>query len=177
MPRISYPDPHSSPDYARIEGAARDQRGGKLLNLYRMLLHSADVAEPWLALGTAIRYRIGISARHRELSICLISLLNDCEYEWTQHAPEAAKAGVGAEELSQLATWVSSRCFDEADRAVLRYVERTTLGGRVHDDEFESLSQVLDEKQIVELTALVAYYTGLARFVIALGIDDTDEEP
>ena len=176
MPHLPYPGPEPSSDRIRVESAARAQRGGKLLNLYRMLLHSPVVAEAWLGLGTAIRYRTGISPRQRELSICLISLLNDCEYEWHQHAREAVEAGVGVDELGDLTSWRSSRHFDEKDRTVLHYVEQTTLGHPLHDDEFERLSQLLDETQIVELTALVGYYTGLSRFLIALGVDDSDEE-
>jgi alkylhydroperoxidase family enzyme len=176
MPRIPYPNTESSHERARAASAAREKRGGKLLNLYLMLLHSPHIAEAWLGLGTAVRYGTGISDRHRELSICLIASLSDCEYEWAQHAPEAMAAGVGRGELDSLASWESSGYFDEDDRAILRYVEHASLGQPIHDDEFDDLTRLFDEQRIVELTALVGYYTGLSRFLVALGVDEAGEE-
>lgn len=141
-----------------------------------MLLHSPDIAEAWLGLGTAVRYGTGISDRHRELSICLIALLSDCEYEWAQHSPEALRAGVTREELDSLASWQPSSFFDADDRAILAYVERASLGEPIRDNEFDDLRRLFDEPRIVELTALVGYYTGLSRFLVALGVDEAGEE-
>lgn len=175
MPRLPYPDLDGSDDRKRVEAKARDQRGGVLLNLYRMLLHSPVVADAWLGLGTAIRYRTGIGDLHRELSICLIALLTDCEYEWVQHAVLAEEAGATAEQLADLLAWETSPHFDEGDRVVLRYVERAALGRPMHDDEFERLAAIMSDETILELTALVGYYTGLSRFLVALGVDDEGE--
>jgi len=173
---IPYPLASDSPDRVAIEEQIRAERGGRLLNLYRMLLHSPPVAEGWLALGTAARYRTQLTGRQRELTICLIALLNDCGYEWGQHAPEAIAAGVRPEELAQLGTWRTSALFAREDRAVLGYVESVTLAQAVGSPVAEELRLVLNDRQVLELTAVVGYYTGLARFLNALGIDSSGED-
>lgn len=176
MTLIPYPLASDAPDRVAIEEQIRAERGGRLLNLYRMLLHSPPVAEGWLALGTAARYRTQLTGRQRELTICLIALLNDCGYEWDQHASEAIAAGVRPEELAQLGTWRKSDLFAREDRAVLGYVESVTLAQAVGSPVAEELRLVLDDRQVLELTAVVGYYTGLARFLIALGIDSSGED-
>jgi AhpD family alkylhydroperoxidase len=176
VPLIPYPPPSDTADRLAIEAKVRTARGGRFLNLYRMLLHSPPVADGWLALGTAARYRTQLTGRQRELTICLIALLNDCEYEWAEHAPEAIRAGVSPQELEQLATWRSSGLFARDDRAVLGYVASVALARAVDRELADELRLVLDDRQVLELTAVVGYYTGLARFLIALGIDASGEE-
>lgn len=175
-PLIPYPLPSDAADRLAIEAKVRAARGGRLLNLYRMLLHSPPVADGWLALGTAARYRTQLTGRQRELTICLVALLNDCEYEWTQHTPEAIREGVSPQELDQLATWRSSAVFTRDDRAVLGYAESVTLGWAADRGLADEIRRVLDDRQVLELTAVVGYYTGLSRFLSALGIDASGEE-
>ena len=48
MARIRYPDP-SQYEREPLAERIKRERGGKVLNLYKMLLHSPPVAEGWLA--------------------------------------------------------------------------------------------------------------------------------
>jgi len=88
MARISYPD-LDRPEIAPLAERIKAERGGKLLNLYRMLLHSPPVAEGWLAFLTAIRQKCNLPARVRELVIMRIAVLNAAEYEFQAHLPFA----------------------------------------------------------------------------------------
>lgn len=176
MTLIPYPPPSDATDRVAVEARARSARGGRLLNLYRMLLHSPPVADGWLALGTAVRYHTQLTGRQRELTICLIALLNDCDYEWVQHTPEAITAGVTRQELDHLATWRPSGVFGREDRAILGYVESVTLGNPIDDDLVREIRFVLNDRQVLELTAVAGYYTGLARFLLALRVDDIGED-
>ena len=56
MARIPYADP-TRPDIAALAERITRERGGRMLNLYRMLLNSPPVAEGWLTLFTAIRQK------------------------------------------------------------------------------------------------------------------------
>jgi hypothetical protein len=44
MARIPYADPAANADIARLAEQIKTERGGRLLNLYKMLLHSPPVA-------------------------------------------------------------------------------------------------------------------------------------
>ena len=56
MARIDYADT-TRPDTAELVERIKRERGGRMLNLYRMLMHSPPVADGWRALFTAIRHR------------------------------------------------------------------------------------------------------------------------
>ncbi len=58
MARIPYPDAARYERELLLERIKRE-RGGKLLNLYKMLLHSPPVAEGWLAFFSAVRQSAG----------------------------------------------------------------------------------------------------------------------
>jgi hypothetical protein len=74
--------------------AIRSRRpGGKLLNLDRMLLHSAAYAKGWNGLFGAIRGQLTVPPKLRELTIMAVGALNQADYEWAQHEAEFTKAG------------------------------------------------------------------------------------
>src|SRR5690606_5307608 len=63
--RIPYPDP-SAYEHEPLAARIQSERGGKILNLYKMLLHSPPLAEGWLGFFTAIRQRAELPGRYRE---------------------------------------------------------------------------------------------------------------
>jgi hypothetical protein len=85
MPRVPYADEFSLPQ--ELVAPIRARRGGTLLNLDRMLLHSPLYARGWNALLGTVRGELLLSPRLRELAICATASLTGAEYEWGQHAP------------------------------------------------------------------------------------------
>ena len=170
MARIPYPDP------SRYEGQPlaeriRRERGGQLLNLYRMLLHSPPVTEGWLAFLTAIRHKTELSARYRELAILRIAVLNGAEYEFEVHVPFALEEGVSREAIDALRANRNTNDLDEADRAVVAYADAMTREIHVPDDVFTRMREHFSERDVVELTATIAAYNCVSRFLGALRID------
>ena len=170
MARIPYPDP------SRYEGQPlaeriRNERGGQLLNLYRMLLHSPSVTEGWLAFLTAIRHKTELPARYRELAILRIAVLNGAEYEFDAHVPFALKEGVSREVIDVLRANRVTNDLDEVDRAVVEYADAMTLKIHVRDDVFARIHERFAEREVVELTATIAAYNCVSRFLEALRID------
>jgi AhpD family alkylhydroperoxidase len=170
MARIPYPDP------SRYEGQPlaeriRRERGGQLLNLYRMLLHSPPVTEGWLAFLTAIRHETELPARYRELAILRVAVLNGAEYEFEAHVPFALKEGVSREAIDALRANCTTSDLDEADRAVVAYADAMTREIHVPDDVFAQMREHFAERDVVELTATIAAYNCVSRFLEALRID------
>src|SRR5437879_4042289 len=79
--------------------AIRARRGGTLLNLDRMLLHSPVLAEGWNGLLRAVRTELEIPAKLRELAICVVAVLNGADYEYHHHSPLFLEAGGTAAQL------------------------------------------------------------------------------
>ncbi|MFK7806092.1 MAG: carboxymuconolactone decarboxylase family protein [Anaerolineae bacterium] len=70
-----------------------------------------------------------------------------------------------------MADYETSEHFDAAERAAIAYADRMTdIPVNVSDDLFDELKSHFNDKQIVELTAIVARENYRARFNHALGI-------
>jgi len=170
MARISYPDP-SRYEREPLVDRIRHERGGKLLNLYKMLLHSPPVAEGWLAFFTALRQRAALLGRHRELAILRVAVLNGAEYELKAHIPFAIDEGIEPASIEALREGRIAEGLDGADRAVIAYTDSMTRGLRVPDDVFAQVREHFAERAIVELTATIAAYNCVSRFLEALRVD------
>ncbi len=148
----------------------RASRGGRVPLLFRFLLHSTELAEGWLALGTAVRHRMAIPDDVRELSVCLIARLNEASYEWQQHSPLALEAGITQEQLECLPAWRDESSFTDEQRAVLGFVENMTKR-EVTDDDVTSLRKHLSDQQVIELAGTVCYYISISHFLQAFEIE------
>ena len=99
MPRVPYL-PADLAEPREVVDAVRARRGGALLNLDRMLLHSPEMAMGWNTYLGAIRTRLQLSPKLRELAMCVVAALNGADYEFGHHAPEFLKAGGSADRKS-----------------------------------------------------------------------------
>lgn len=174
MPRIPLPDQDDFP--TELAKAIRSRRGGNLLQLDRMLLHSPPFARGWNDFLGAVRKDLTLSPRLRELVICAIAVLNRAEYEFEQHAPEFLRAGGRREQLDSLRqgrAWKTvDPCFNPGERAVLQLAEEMTLNVTVSDATFAAARAALpDTRQLVELVGVIATYNLVSRFLVALGIE------
>ena len=170
MARIPYPD-LSLYEREPLAERIRRERGGKLLNLYRMLLHSPPLADGWLAFFTAVRQQTSLDARYRELAILCVAVNNRADYEFDAHAPFALGAGISQRAIDGLRADRVPDELDRADRAVLAYADSMTREIRVPDAVFAALREHFAEPHIVELTATIAAYNCVSRFLEALHID------
>ena len=170
MPRLPLLDDTAHPELKPVANRIRAERGGKLLALYRVLLHSPKVAQAWLQYFTVIRQQCDLEDHHRELAIMLIARLNGARYEFEQHLPYALRAGLTQVQLDQIDDWRGSTLFDETQRAVLGYTEAMTRNIKVPDEVFARIKDKFDCKKLVELTATVGGYNMVSRMLEAMEI-------
>lgn len=174
MPRIPY-QPADLTEPAELLAAIRARRGGGLLNLDRMLLHSPPFAAGWNAHLRAVRTELALDARLRELAICAVAALNGAEYEFGHHAPEFVKAGGSAAQVEALRDPDSARndtaLFDAVERAAITLTIEMTRSVVVGDATFEAVRRGLGDRRTVELVGTIATYNMVSRFLVALGVD------
>jgi hypothetical protein len=80
--------------------------------------------------------------------------------------------GYSREQIAQVATWQSSKLFDDKQRALLSYVEQTAHGGNVDDATFAALAKFFTPQEIVEITFTVGSYYGTGS--VHQGAEDRD---
>lgn len=179
MPLVSYiTDGEIAADVTRSEVATAiraRRKGGALLNLDRMLLHSPPVAHGWNTYMGAIRTQLQLSPLLRELAICAVAVLNRADYEWTQHAPEFLAAGGSQAQLDAL----RSLEVRGENVAVFSAIERTTLALTIEMTRDINLSNAtmgalhtyFTPREITELVSVIASYNMVSRYLVALGIE------
>ena len=169
MARIGFGNHEANAEVKALAEQIRRERGG-LGELYRTLLNSPPVARGWLNLLTAIRQQCELSARYREIVIIRIAVINGADYEKQSHIPHARQAGMSDAQIEALDDWRKSTLLDENDRAVLAYTDAMTRDVHVPDDVFAEVRKRFDDRQLTELTATIAAYNLVSRFLIALQV-------
>ena len=167
-------DDHLEPP--ELVKAIRARRaGGKLLNLDRMLLHSPAFTEGWNAMFGAIRGKLALPGKLRELAIMAIGTLNRAEYEWVQHEGEFLKAGGSKEQLAALRNVdlaaADEKRFDETERAVLTLTIEMTRNVQVAPATLQRVRSKLPDQQAIELFGTISGYNMVSRFVVVTGLE------
>jgi alkylhydroperoxidase family enzyme len=179
MSRIPYiADAPGADDASELVAQIRSRRGGRLLNLDRMLLNSPSFAYGWNAHLGAVRSQLTLSPRLRELAICAVAVLNDAAYEFAHHAPELLRAGGTVAQVEALRTLDLATLqerppmFDVTEWAVLRLTCEMTRNVKVSEATFGNVqSQLSDTRRLVELVGVIATYNMVSRFLVALEVD------
>jgi 4-carboxymuconolactone decarboxylase len=172
MARVSLIEEDSHLELAELIDKIKRGRRGSLINVYKLLLHSPPLAEAWLGLVDAVRWKTQVTGRLREMVIIRIGHLNRTEYVVNQHVPLLAiPEGLTPAECDALADWRASGLFDERERAALAYADAMTRDIEVSDESFAALRRHFDERAVVELTVMIGTYNMHTRVLKALRID------
>ena len=172
MARVSLVEEKEHPELSELIAKIKGARGGRLINIYRLMLHSPALASAWFDLNQAVRYGTEIDGQCRELAVIRVAILNNVEYVIRAHGPAyALKEGLTPEQVAALSDWQPSDLFDEKQRALLAYTDAVTRDIDVPDAVFAEVRQHFSERQVVELTMLIGAYDMLTRFLKALKVD------
>ena len=108
----------------------------------------------------------------KQLARMLAALQVNCPWCIDIGALESRKIDIPVAKLRALLDYERSALFTQEEIIVLRYAEAMTQTPlRVPDDLFDALKASYSERQIVELTFLIAWENCVARFNHALGIE------
>ncbi|KAK1829098.1 AhpD-like protein [Podospora conica] len=180
LPYVTDPPPAATPEEAAIIEAVRARRAPRPLQpLDLTLLHSPPVTLGWNHFLSAIRTSTSIPPDLRELAISRVAVVNRAWYEWMHHAPLASAAGVsdaGMEACKDAApALLESGCpagLTETQWLVLCYADEMTRNVEVRGEVFERVRGEFGERGTVEVTATIACYNCVSRFLVALDIGE-----
>jgi 4-carboxymuconolactone decarboxylase len=167
-PRVAPVAPGTRPELAELEARIRGARG-RLSPLYTVLLNSPALASGWEHLFTVIRQQSSVPPALRELVILRIAVLNGADYEFQAHVPHALAAGMTQQAIDELRQG-RTEGLQGIEQLVVRYTDAMTRDLQVPDTLFDELKAKFDDKTLVELTATIAGYNMVSRFLIAMRI-------
>ena len=172
MARVPLIEEKEHPELSELIAKIRGARGGRLINIYRLMLHSPALAGTWFDLNQAVRYGTEIDGQCRELAVIRVAILNSVEYVVRAHGPAyALKEGLTPAQVEALPDWHGSNLFNDKQRALLAYTDAMTREIDVPDPVFVEVRKHFTERQTVELTMLIGAYNMLTRFLKALKVD------
>ncbi|TPX17602.1 uncharacterized protein E0L32_012082 [Thyridium curvatum] len=181
LPYAPNPPAPATPDEAAIVERIQARRAPRPLQpLDLTLLHSPPVADGWNSFLGAVRTRTALAADVRELAISRVAVVNRAWYEWAHHAPLAVAAGVADADMEAVKAaeplTVSGRPgaggLTARQWAALVYCDEMTRNVQVRDETFAAVREHFDEREVVELTATVACYNCVSRFLVALDVGE-----
>jgi 4-carboxymuconolactone decarboxylase len=135
---------------------------GRIQGPLRAALHNPELADKWQALGGLLRYGTSLPPRLSELAILVTGRACNSPFEWYAHRIEGEKAGIEAPILEALLAQREPPGMSELDAVVWRYAVELNRDKSVSDATYAAALARLGTRAVVELTALVGYYTMVA---------------
>jgi len=173
MPAIPYVSAQLA-EPVELVAAIRQRRGGSLLNLDRMLLHSPPLARGWNAFLGEVRTGLALAAQPLELVVSYVAVLNGAPYEYAHHAPLYLAAGGRQPVLDAMregASAVAVDGLDTAERALLQLTLEMTRDIVVAPATRDAARTAIGgDRELVEVIGVIAAYNMVSRFLIATGV-------
>jgi alkylhydroperoxidase family enzyme len=144
------------PDQPRREGTPKG------MNVLGLLAWNPELAQAFNTFQSHLLYRLTLTSRQRELIVLRVSFLRQSTYEWAQHVATAGDNGIEPDEVDRLRQGLDAPGWSDDDRALLHATDELVADGRIGDDAWAALSNVLDERQLLELIFIVGAYDALA---------------
>lgn len=163
MSRIPLPTPESMDAeqksvYDKIVSGPRGRIQGPL----RAAIYNAELADKWQALGALLRYKTSLTPRQSELAILITGRACQSPFEWYAHKLEAIKAGIEPDVIEALLNQTQPLNLSAEELLIWQYCVELNQHNSVSDLTYQAALAQLGAKTIVELTALVGYYTMVA---------------
>jgi 4-carboxymuconolactone decarboxylase len=150
-----------APEHQHVYDAIAQSRGA-VGGPWRALLHSPELAQRTMHLGSYVRFESSLDHRLVELAALVAARELGCKHEWAAHIGHAEKAGIPMETVRAVHEKKSAEHFTSEDAQVVSFVREILTSHKVSESTFQALYGRLGEKRFVELAATVGYYAMLA---------------
>lgn len=164
MPRIPLPATREELDEAQRAVWDRVVSGprGQVIGPLRAAIHNPELARNWSALGESLRFGTSLGKRLSELAIIVTGRRWSAQVEWFVHARVAAENGLEPAVIEAIRDGRPPRFTGPDDALVYDYARLLLQEGNVPDTLHARATARFGVKGVVELTALVGYYSMVA---------------
>ncbi len=147
---------------------------GTVVGPLRVALYSPELASRWQKLGEFLRFQTQLPVQLSELAIITVARHWNSKLEWFVHAEIARKVGLPLPVIEAIRTAKPPVFEDPEEALVYDYTRELLQHGDASDPVYEALRGRLGDVALVELTALVGYYTMVAMTLNAHRIPQPD---
>ncbi len=148
-----------SPAQKRVHDQIIAGKRGRFGGPFELLIRAPEICGLASQLGEHLRWGTSLPDRLSELAIISTARFWRAQYEWYAHAPLAEKAGVPSAAIEAIRT-DGTPLFTAKDEALVhRICSEIFRTRRLSDDSFNQATAVLGEAGLVEVIAIIGYYT------------------
>jgi 4-carboxymuconolactone decarboxylase len=177
-----------NPAQKRVHDQIIAGKRGRFGGPFQLLIRAPEICEHASKLGEHLRWGTSLPDRLSELAIIVTARFWRAQYEWYAHAPLAEwyahaplaeKAGVPAAAIEMIRT-SGTPVFTEKDEAlVYRVCNEIYRTQRLSDASFAEAVKALGEQGLVEIIAIIGYYTliGNTLNVFQVGLPEGETPP
>lgn len=163
---------------AEIYAALIKQRG-KVSNILKVHSLNADAMGNHLDLYMTLMFgKSGLSRTEREAIAVVVSANNECEYCVSHHAEALRRYVKDEDTLNMLMTADGLEALEPRLSNIVRHAEKLTTApaAMTESDLGELRAEGLSDKDILDLTLIVAYFNFVNRIALGLGVTSSAEE-
>ncbi len=142
--------------------AARGKPGGRLANLYAMMVHQPEVARRMGAMGAYCRFHAKPGELVREVTILSACYKLGFAYEVRAHEEIARDRGLPEAELEALRTGAYDRL--EGEWGLAARFAASAISGRLPEDLVGEVLTAFGPDGLLDLTAMTAHYCALSLY-------------
>jgi 4-carboxymuconolactone decarboxylase len=163
LPRIPlFPTETMTAEQRRVHDAVVSGPRGELRGPLRAALYRAELADKWQQFGELLRYRTSLPSKWSELAILVTGRHCHAQLEWHIHAQMAEKAGLRPDVIEDIRLGRQPKGLDEDGLAIYDYADELNRRKTVGDATYQRVVARWGAIGVVELTALIGYYTMVA---------------
>ena len=149
---------------------AIEQTMGYLPNNLLIMAHWPELLSAFSGLGGTILHTGVIEAELKQLMAMVASTAHGCEYCQAHTSHAAHQHGASRDKVAAVFEFESSTLFTDRERAALRLAWHGALQpNQVSDSDFEALRRHFNDREIVELVAVISLFGFLNRWSDTMG--------
>jgi 4-carboxymuconolactone decarboxylase len=180
-PRLPIPSEHElTPEQGRLLASIRSGPRGSSTGIrgpFAVFLHAPAFGELAQRLGGHCRFNTAVPPRLSEFAVLLTAKFWRAQYEWYAHVPQAERAGVKKDTITDIYRGRAPKSAPKDERAIYDFVQELYKTRRVSDRNFARVHAVLGDAATVELVGILGYYVLISMILDVFRMPLPEGEP
>lgn len=168
---MHYPDIDALPDH--LKEIIRGKLGA---NVYKMLMHTPNVAPGFTAMADAVMWSKTWSAQLRELAIVRVGQLYASPYEVHQHKQIGRRAGLSEAQLAACALDADQSALNDGERSILRWTDAIVSKHRLAQADIDAAVALLGVNGFADFVLTVGFYQAVCNFLNVFDVQVEDHD-